>query len=168
MLSKPITEDTFNSKGNRIGIIGYIDSQCCKNINYKINKRSDIYSLGILLWEISSGHPPFYNTSQNGSSLRDDIGNKNLREKPIEDTPPKYQQLYEKCWDGDPGKRPDIDQVDEILNKLSQFNIDDNNEQISDSLFNQSDQSDQCTENEKINSSNTQTNSSNYYLSDFL
>ncbi|RGB21309.1 kinase-like domain-containing protein, partial [Rhizophagus diaphanus] len=91
--------------GNRIEIIGYIDPQCYKNINYKREKKSDIYSLGVLLWEITSGHPPFYNIPQKEDSLCDDIGHKNLREKPIDGTPLEYQQLYEKCWDGDPGKR---------------------------------------------------------------
>jgi serine/threonine protein kinase len=26
---------------------------------YSLNKKSDVYSVGVLLWEISSGHPPF-------------------------------------------------------------------------------------------------------------
>ncbi|GBB83401.1 hypothetical protein RclHR1_10120001 [Rhizophagus clarus] len=31
--------------------------------------------------------------------------------EPVEGTPSEYQQLYQKCWDDDPKKRPDIDQV---------------------------------------------------------
>ena len=27
---------------------------------YRLNEKSDVYSVGILLWEISSGRPPFY------------------------------------------------------------------------------------------------------------
>jgi serine/threonine protein kinase len=27
---------------------------------YTLNEKSDVYSVGVLLWEISSGHPPFY------------------------------------------------------------------------------------------------------------
>ncbi|GBC28758.2 kinase-like domain-containing protein [Rhizophagus irregularis DAOM 181602=DAOM 197198] len=123
---------TSNSKGNIIGNIGYIDSQCCKDICHKSDKKSDIYSLGVLLWEITSGHPPFYNISQKGDSLYDDIGHKNLREKPIDGTPLEYQQLYEKCWDGDPGKRPNANQVyNEIL---SQANTEDTHEKHEDSL----------------------------------
>ncbi|CAB4485534.1 unnamed protein product [Rhizophagus irregularis] len=122
---------TSNSKGNTIGNIGYIDSQCCKDICHKSDKKSDIYSLGVLLWEITSGHPPFYNISQKEGSLCDDIGHKNLREKPIDGTPLEYQQLYEKCWDGDPGKRPNANQVyNEIL---SQSNTDDTHEKHEDS-----------------------------------
>src|SRR6266498_1988600 len=53
------------------------------------------------------------------------IGHHNLREKPIKITPLEYQQLYQKCWDHDPEKRPDINQVYEML---SQFNINDTND----------------------------------------
>lgn len=44
------------SKANfaKEGMIGYIDPQILKNANYKRNTKSDIYSVGVLLWEISS------------------------------------------------------------------------------------------------------------------
>ncbi|CAB4381702.1 unnamed protein product [Rhizophagus irregularis] len=42
----------------------------------------------------------------------------NLREVPIEGTPLEYQQLYQKCCDGDPELRPDIEEVYEILSQL--------------------------------------------------
>ncbi|CAG8557564.1 13190_t:CDS:2, partial [Dentiscutata heterogama] len=42
--------------------IQYTDSQFLQNIEtYKLNKSSDIYSIGVLLWEISSGIIPFKN-----------------------------------------------------------------------------------------------------------
>ncbi len=28
--------------------------------NYKLSKKSDIYSVGVLMWQISSGRQPFY------------------------------------------------------------------------------------------------------------
>ncbi|PKC12336.1 kinase-like protein [Rhizophagus irregularis] len=120
-LSKQITEVTSNSMGNRAGIIEYTEPQCLKDMNYKKDKRSDIYSLGVLLWEITSGRRPF-----------NDVENRNIlifhiiesrREDPIVGTPLEYQQLYQKCWDGDPEKRPDINQVyNEILSLLNSLN----------------------------------------------
>ena len=57
-----------SSKKSIFGIIPYIDPKMFnrrRNGNnpiklYKLNEKSDVYSVGILLWEISSGHPPFY------------------------------------------------------------------------------------------------------------
>ncbi|CAB4418179.1 unnamed protein product [Rhizophagus irregularis] len=41
----------------------------------------------------------------------------NFKEEPIKDTPLKYQQLYQKCWDDEPKSRPDIKEVYKILNE---------------------------------------------------
>ncbi|PKK62867.1 kinase-like protein [Rhizophagus irregularis] len=111
-LSKKLAEVTTDSVGNRYGVVEYIEPQCFKIINYKKDKKSDIYSLGILLWEISSGHRPFSDYPQ--KLLTDHIKDGN-RENPIEGTPLKYQRLYQICWDDDPKLRPDIEEVHEIL-----------------------------------------------------
>jgi serine/threonine protein kinase len=113
-LSKELAEATTNSVANTMRMIGYTEPQCFKNIKYKKDKKSDIYSLGILLWEISSGHPPFLNYPRDALS----IGHENLREKPIDGTPQVYQQLYQKCWDVEPNSRPDIGKVYETLSQL--------------------------------------------------
>ncbi|PKY50281.1 kinase-like protein, partial [Rhizophagus irregularis] len=114
-LSKKLAEITPNSKGNKYGMVEYIEPQCLKNIEYKKDKKSDIYSLGVLLWEISSGRPPFSKCSRGIISCHIKDG---YREKPIENTPPKYQKLYQECWDGEPEPRPDIEKVYEILSQL--------------------------------------------------
>jgi serine/threonine protein kinase len=69
-------------------------------------KASDIYSIGILMWEISSGQPPFIN--QHNYDLAIKIIN-GMRPKVIPGTPLEYKELMEQCWDADPTKRPDID-----------------------------------------------------------
>jgi serine/threonine protein kinase len=135
-LSKQLTDVTSNSTGNRTGIVEYIDPQCFKDHKYVRREKSDIYSLGVLLWEITSGRPPFHtdNVSQDDtdpdqSNLRYHISRENLREEPIEGTPLEYQQLYQKCWDDDPGKRPDINQVyNEILSQNNAINTHENHE----------------------------------------
>jgi serine/threonine protein kinase len=118
-LSKKMSEATTNSLANTLGMPEYTEPQCFKLGNYKKNKKSDIYSLGVLLWEISSGHRPFPNYLQN--ILQFHIGFNNLREKAVEGTPVKYQELYEKCWNEDPNLRPDIKEVFDILIKTEDF-----------------------------------------------
>ena len=116
-LSKNLAEQTSNSKVH--GIHGYIEPQCYKNRRYKRNKKSDIYSLGVLFWEISSGKPPFSEISPHIINISISNG---IREKPIKNTPFEYQQLYENCWKEEPDQRPNIDNVyKELIQLKSQF-----------------------------------------------
>ncbi|PKK73810.1 kinase-like protein [Rhizophagus irregularis] len=118
-LSKKLAEITTNSAGNRQGIIEYIEPQCFKNKKYKKDKKSDIYSLGVLLWEISSGRIPFSDCSRD---LLDYYIKNGDREDPIDGTPQKYQKLYQECWNDEPKSRPDIEKVYEILSQLNTEN----------------------------------------------
>jgi serine/threonine protein kinase len=113
-----LAEATINSAANRMGRIEYIEPQCFKNRNYMKDKKSDIYSLGVLLWEISSGRPPF---SDRERYLVDSYIKDGVREDPIKGTPSEYQKLYKKCWDNEPRLRPGIIEVHEILSQLNYF-----------------------------------------------
>ena len=103
----------------------YIDPQCYINSNYQQNDKSDIYSLGVLFWEISSGKPPFSEIPPYKINLEIVNG---TREAPIKNTPSEYQQLYENCWEEEPNQRPDIDEVLKVLNQLK-LQFSNNNEQ---------------------------------------
>jgi serine/threonine protein kinase len=67
-------------------------------------KASDIYSVAMLMWEISSGQPPFANYEDNYDFAMD-IAN-GMRPKVISGTPLKYKELMERCWNAVPTKRP--------------------------------------------------------------
>lgn len=74
--------------------IPYTDPKRLTNRKYNLNQKSDVYSIGVLLWEISSGRPPFYN---DGKAY--DIGliyeiSQGNREKPIPGTPESYVKIY--------------------------------------------------------------------------
>ncbi|PKK56282.1 hypothetical protein RhiirC2_800372 [Rhizophagus irregularis] len=88
---------------------------------YLLNKKSAVYSIGVLLWEISS------------CILQ------GLRETPIHDTPEEYLRIYTDCWNIEPDNRPTINQVvDELKvlvlktkdNIIKDFNLNDNNKDI--------------------------------------
>ncbi len=68
--------------------------------------KSDIYSVAMLMWEISSGYPPFINYEYN-CNLAINIIN-GIRPKIVSEIPLKYKSLMEQCWDANPLKRPDI------------------------------------------------------------
>src|SRR5581483_6245597 len=106
-LSKQLTVEVVSTS--------YVEPQFySKGVDYVRNKKSDIYSLGILLWEISSGRPPYLTVPY--YSLIYKVSN-GLRELPIIGTPSEYINLYQRCWDEDPNVRPSIEEViDELGN----------------------------------------------------
>ena len=95
--------------------------------------KSDIYSIAMLMWEISSGQPPFSN-HEHDYYLAMDIVN-GMRPKIVSGTPLEYESLMEQCWDADPLKRPDIDT---LRKKMSEINLSyhKNEEQINSNVSN--------------------------------
>ncbi|KAF9112990.1 Nuclear receptor sub 2 group C member 2 [Mortierella sp. AM989] len=84
----------------------------------------DIYSLGMVLWEISSGRPPFEEiltpqNIQNGAltSLAQNIV-AGRRERPVQGTDPIYEDMYTRCWHPNPQERPSIDWIIQTLGVL--------------------------------------------------
>ena len=63
-MSKTI-EESSNPQSNLRGTISYIDPKKLNDSQpYSLNEKSDVYSVGVLLWEISSGQPPFKESSR--------------------------------------------------------------------------------------------------------
>ena len=94
-LSKRI-EESSETHTNLRGIIAYIDPikfHELKSQSYSLNEKSDVYSIGVLLWEISSGRPPFCNEPYD-IGLAMEILLHGLREKPIPNTPEYYVKIY--------------------------------------------------------------------------
>ena len=87
-LSRRLNEIS-NSNKNIYGMVPYIDPQHFKN--QRASKKSDVYSVGVLLWEISSGRLPFANVKP--AILMKEISC-GMREIPIFDTPSDYIKIY--------------------------------------------------------------------------
>ncbi|KAF0483215.1 kinase-like protein [Gigaspora margarita] len=84
----------------------------------KRDEKSDIYSLGVVLWEVTSGKPPFSDSPNHAIIIKISQGK---REKIIAGTPIDYAKLYVRCWDSEPEKRPTSE---EILNELERLSND--------------------------------------------
>jgi len=63
------------------------------NKHYKLNKKSDVYSIGVLMWQISSGQQPFYVEGYDFALMIEIVNGK--REGIINGTPVEYSNLYE-------------------------------------------------------------------------
>ncbi|CAG8814279.1 4383_t:CDS:2, partial [Racocetra persica] len=104
-----------NSKSNqRIGgCAPFVAPEVLNNIA-AYDYKSDIYSLGVVLWEITSnGRPPFEKVESNLKIAIQTM--KGIREQPINESTDSYVKLYTNCWDGDPKLRPEINQVYESI-----------------------------------------------------
>ena len=96
-LSRKITDVSNHS--DVFGVVPYVDPKYLNIVknndqHYVLNPKSDVYSVGVLLWQIFSGHKPFYSIKDGYDiSLFLDIKN-GRREKIVKDTPVEYSNLY--------------------------------------------------------------------------
>ncbi|KAF9174367.1 hypothetical protein BGX21_007451, partial [Mortierella sp. AD011] len=98
-----------------IGVMAYIAPERFRNPKL-FDDKCDIYSLGVLLWELTSGHSAFARVPQD-VHLAVAIMN-GQRESPVEGTPVAYRELYERCWHADPAMRPTMDEILATLDKI--------------------------------------------------
>ena len=105
------------------GALAYKDPISFKNTSYQLGKKSDIFSLGVILWEVSSGKVPC-----GGCTEADDIIARRLkgfRDFSSSGTPEEYINIYSECWHDDPDNRPICEKVYERLkscDELEYFN----------------------------------------------
>src|ERR1043166_6466357 len=93
-------EDASNSQSKLFGMVPYVDP---KSFNRQgrnssqvkvnsLNEKSDVYSVGVLLWEISSGEHPFRNDPYDIGLIMDIL--QGVRETPVPNTPDDYVKIY--------------------------------------------------------------------------
>jgi serine/threonine protein kinase len=81
--------------------------------------KSDIYSIAMLMWEISSGQPPFINHEHDCDLVLNIVNG--MRPKIVPGTPSEYENLMKQCWDADPLKRPEIGTLWRKINEINLF-----------------------------------------------
>jgi serine/threonine protein kinase len=74
------------------GVIPYIDPKVIYDKKYRLDKKSDVYSIGVLMWQISSGCGPFEDEDYGVSLMLRIVNGK--REEIIDGTPVEYSNLY--------------------------------------------------------------------------
>ncbi|RHZ43856.1 hypothetical protein Glove_851g7 [Diversispora epigaea] len=116
--SQPANIDSNLSRKSQIyGIIPYMAPELFKNQPYSY--ASDIYSLGMIMWELTSGHRPFHDQEHGPKLILDILDGK--RPEITEDTPELYANLTKKCWHPDPSQRLTIRKIYEFSREFNSF-----------------------------------------------
>jgi len=108
------------SKSHGYGTPAYKDPVSLKNSSYKRGKKSDIFSLGVILWEISSGQMPCEGRTEIAPIIVYRL--EGSRDPPFSGTPEEYVNLYSECWNEDPSKRPFCENVYKQLMYCDELN----------------------------------------------
>ncbi|CAI2165404.1 16010_t:CDS:2 [Funneliformis geosporum] len=95
------------------GVLPYVAPEVLRGTPY--TQAADVYSLGMIMWEMSSNEPPFADRAHDYSLARDICNG--LRPPIISGTPKCYVAAMLRCWDSDPKKRPTVDELIEISYK---------------------------------------------------
>lgn len=83
-LNDPVRQNTETGKGRSevVGTLNYMAPESTGMVNWSLDARADIYSLGIVAYELLSGRTPFH-----------EFRNEELLRAHIEKTPPSFSQL---------------------------------------------------------------------------
>ncbi|RVE71944.1 hypothetical protein OJAV_G00056750 [Oryzias javanicus] len=96
------------------GTVKYMPPEALGNANYKPARSFDVYSFAIFLWAILSGEEPY----PVASPKRVESCVKDGRRPPLDEIAKKNTEgmkelldLMQKCWEGDPSKRPTFTEI---------------------------------------------------------
>ncbi|KAM0946684.1 putative dual-specificity kinase TKL-Pl-4 family [Dioscorea sansibarensis] len=77
------------------------------------NQKVDVYSFGIVLWELITGMLPFQNMTAVQAAFA--VVNKGVRPTIPQDCLPVLREIMTCCWDGNPDVRPPFTEVVQML-----------------------------------------------------
>ncbi|KAL3626308.1 hypothetical protein CASFOL_029857 [Castilleja foliolosa] len=89
------------------GTLGYMAPEVLDGKPY--NRKCDVYSFGICLWEIYCCDLPYPDLSF--ADVSSAVVRHNLRPEIPRCCPSSISNIMKKCWDSNPDKRPDMDEV---------------------------------------------------------
>ncbi len=101
------------------GVIPYIATEVFKG--QKCTVASDIYSLGMIMWELMTGREPFWDQNHDTDLIIEICDG--LRPPIVTNAPEGYIGLMQTCWDPDPIKRPTAIDLVQKINKMKKAEL---------------------------------------------
>lgn len=108
------TEDQNNIMTGGVGTPQWTAPEVLLSTGF-YNEKADVYSYGIILWEMVTGDIPYrgLNIYQIASAVK----NRNNRPKIPKSCPKNLANFIQCCWDGDSSKRPEFKEIVRALEK---------------------------------------------------
>nr|XP_043636594.1 serine/threonine-protein kinase STY13-like isoform X2 [Erigeron canadensis] len=103
-----------NDMTGETGTLGYMAPEVLNGNPY--NRKCDVYSFGICLWEIYCCDMPYPDLSF--SEVTSAVVRQNLRPEIPRCCPSSLANVMKRCWDANPDKRPEMDEVVKMLEAI--------------------------------------------------
>lgn len=114
-LSK-IKRNTLVSGGVR-GTLPWMAPELLNGSSNKVSEKVDVFSFGIVMWEILTGDEPYANMHY--GAIIGGIVNNTLRPPVPPSCDPEWKRLMERCWAPDPVQRPTFTQITSRFRAMS-------------------------------------------------
>ncbi|KAJ9163732.1 hypothetical protein P3X46_023367 [Hevea brasiliensis] len=103
-----------NDMTGETGTLGYMAPEVLNGNPY--NRKCDVYSFGICIWEIYCCDMPYADLSF--SEVTSAVVRQNLRPEIPRCCPSSLANVMKRCWDANPDKRPEMDEVVSMLEAI--------------------------------------------------
>jgi len=113
-LSRQLEMDATHVSTNTVGTLTHCPPELLRG--RKLGTKADVYSMGIMMWEMVMGRSPFEGWS--APQLLKRVVLENWRPPFPASVLSGYATLAQECWETDPASRPNIDTVLERLEAL--------------------------------------------------
>jgi len=89
---------------------------------HKYTEKADVFSFGIILWELATRKPPYYGID--GSEVSRKVKDEGLRPKISDkEAPGPFLELMKRCWHEDPDRRPHFGDIIKELDAMNFKNL---------------------------------------------